>query len=268
MAWLRRRPPPQLPAPGAAAIPEPGTLAFVGLDADGDAMSDLKDFGWLKHLQAEVPYPQASYGRVEPPGTPAELRERLTECHRALHEAVSLAASRGQPPEGDIEPEWFVVLADQLVPLMCWYVGLGLPPTSVAIPQGLIDLVQRVKKLPLHLFEGRVGDSLENFREQLERSKSRHAEMQAANLAIWRVQLEAVLRPLVDRERGAVTVGFEFPAVGARIADLVPPPSPGSPTHGNVARVLVPALSVALSAPLPGVSPSDPTTFSRGAHLQ
>jgi len=271
MAWLRRRPAaPQLAAATTivSPLPEAGSLAFVGLDAGGDAMSDLKDFGWLKHLQAEVPYPQPSYGRVEPPSTPAELRDRLAECHRALHEAVTLASSRERPADDDSEPEWFVVLADQLVPLMCWYVGLGLPPTAVAIPQGLIDLVQRVKKLPLNLFEGRVGDSIENFREQLERSKSRHAEMQAANLAIWRVQLEAVLAPLVDRERGSVSVGFEFPPVGARIADLVPPPSPGSPTHGNVSRVLVPALSVTLMAPLPGVTSSDPLQLSRGAHLQ
>ena len=271
MAWLRRRPAaPQLPAATTVVcpLPEAGSLAFVGLDAGGDAVSDLKDFGWLKHLQAEVPYPQPSYGRAEPPSTPSELRDRLAECHRALHEAVTLASSRERPADDDSEPEWFVVLADQLVPLMCWYVGLGLPPTAVAIPQGLIDLVQRVKKLPLNLFEGRVGDSIENFREQLERSKSRHAEMQAANLAIWRVQLEAVLAPLVDRERGSVSVGFDFPPPGARIADLVPPPSPGSPTHGNVSRVLVPALSVTLMAPLPGVTSSDPWQLSRGAHLQ
>ncbi len=269
MAWLRRRPAvPQLPTATADPLPEAGTLAFIGLDPGGDPMSDLKDFGWIKHLQAEVPYPQPSYGRVEPPSTPAELRERLAECHRALSEAVTLAASRERPTDDDGEPEWFVVLADQLVPLMCWYVGLGLPPTAVAIPQGLIDLVQRVKKLPLNLFEGRVGDSIENFREQLERSKSRHAEMQAANLAIWRVQLEAVLAPLVDRERGSVTVSFDFPPLGARIADLVPPPSPGSPTHGNVSRVLVPALSVTLQSPLAGVTSADPSQLSRGAHLQ
>lgn len=231
-------------------------------------MSDLKLFGWLKHLQAEVPYPQPAYGRVEPPSTPAELVERLTEAHRALDEAVSLAASRERPTEGGAEPEWFVVLADQLVPLMCWYVGLGLPPTAVAVPQGLIDLVQRVKKLPLNLLDGRVGDSVEGFREQLERSKSRHAEMQAANLVLWRVQLEALLRPLVERDRGSVAVTFDFPSPGARIADLVPPPATGSPTHGTVSRVLVPALSVALRAPLAGVCADDACQFSRGPHLQ
>ena len=234
-------------------------------------MSDLKLFGWLKHLQAEVPFPQPSYGRVEPPATPADLIERLAEGHRALEEAIALAATRERPSDADIEPEWFVVLADQLVPLMCWYVGLGLPPTAVAVPQGLIDLVHRAKKLPMslsHLFDGRVGDSIESFREQLERSKSRHAEMQAANLVIWQVQLEAMLRPLVERERGSVTVAFEFPPPGARIADLVPPPAAGSPTHGTVTRVLVPALVLTLRAPLPGVSSMDPLQLSRGPHLQ
>ncbi len=254
-----------------APSPEPGTLGFVGLDGDGATVSDLKLFGWLKHLQSEVPFPQPSYGRVEPPGTPAELIERLAEGHRTLEEAIALAASRERPSDADIEPEWFVVLADQLVPLMCWYVGLGLPPTAVAVPQGLIDLVHRAKKLPLslsHLFDGRVGDSIESFREQLERSKSRHAEMQAANLVIWQVNLEAVLRPLVERERGSVTVAFEFPAPGARIADLVPPPAAGSPTHGTVTRVLVPALVLTLRAPLTGVSSSDPLLLSRGPHVQ
>jgi hypothetical protein len=256
--------------PPMAPIPEPGTLGFVGLDAGGPAVSDLKLFGWLKHLQSEVPFPQPSYGRVEPPATPAELIERLADAHRALEEAVALAASRERPSDADIEPEWFVVLADQLVPLMCWYVGLGLPPTAVAVPQGLIDLVNRAKKLPMgfsHLLDGRVGDSIESFREQLERSKSRHAEMQAANLVIWQVQLEAMLRPLVDRERGSVSVTFGFPPPGARIADLVPPPAAGSPTHGNVTRVLVPALLVTLNAPLPGVSATDPMHLSRGPHL-
>ena len=76
-----------------APIPEPGTLGFVGLDAGGAAVSDLKLFGWLKHLQSEVPFPQPSYGRVEPPATPAELIERLADAHRALEEAVALAAS-------------------------------------------------------------------------------------------------------------------------------------------------------------------------------
>ena len=51
--------------PPMAPIPEPGTLGFVGLDAGGAAVSDLKLFGWLKHLQSEVPFPQPSYGRVE-----------------------------------------------------------------------------------------------------------------------------------------------------------------------------------------------------------
>ena len=273
-AWLLRpfAPPiPLLPEPTVMApSPEPGTLGFVGLDAGGAAVSDLKLFGWLKHLQAEVPYPQPAYGRVEAPSTPAELVERLTEGHRALKEAIALAASRERPSESDIEPEWFVVLADQLVPLMCWYVGLGLPPTAVAIPQGLIDLVHRAKKLPMnlsHLFDGRVGESIDGFREQLERSKSRHAEMQAANLVLWQVQLEAVLRPLVDPERGSVSVTFEFPPPGARVADLVPPPAAGSPTHGTVSRVLVPSVLVTLRAPLSGVSAADPLHLSRGPHL-
>lgn len=273
-AWLRRpfSSTPSLPEPSLMGpTPEPGTLGFVGLDPGGAAMSDLKLFGWLKHLQAEVPYPQPAYGRVEPPATPAELVERLAEGHRALAEAITLAVSRERPGDCDIEPEWFVVLADQLVPVMCWYVGLGLPPTAVAVPQGLIDLVNRAKKLPMslsHLFDGRVGDGIEGFRDQLERSKSRHAEMQAANLVIWQVQLEAMLRPLVDRDQGSVSVSFDFPPPGARIADLVPPPAAGSPTHGNVARVLVPALVVTLHAPLPGVAPSGPMQLSRGPHLQ
>lgn len=277
--WWLLRPfaPPVLPpvaslpeAAPMAPTPEPGTLDFVGLDAGGAAVSDLKLFGWLKHLHAEVPFPQPSYGRVEPPATPAELIERLTECHRALDEAIALAVSRERPTDVDVEPEWFVVLADQLVPLMCWYVGLGLPPTAVAIPQGLIDLVHRAKKLPMgfsHFLDGRVGDSIEGFREQLERSKSRHAEMQAANLVIWQVQLEAMLRPLVDPEAGSVAVAFEFPPPGARIADLVPPPAVGSPTHGTVTRVLVPAVLVTLRAPLSGVSPMNPLQLSRGPHL-
>jgi hypothetical protein len=272
-AWLRRpfATPPLLPEPAPMAPTAlPGTLDFVGLDPIGDVMSDLKLFGWLKHLQAELPFPQPSYGRVEPPATPAELIERLADGHRALAEAIELAVSRERPSDADIEPEWFVVLADQLVPLMCWYVGLGLPPTAVAIPQGLIDLVHRAKKLPMslsHLFDGRVGDSIENFREQLERSKSRHAEMQAANLVLWQVQLEAMLLPLVERERGSVSVAFDFPPPGARIADLVPPPAPGSPTHGTVSRVLVPALVVTLRSPRAGVAPTDTVQFSRGPHL-
>jgi hypothetical protein len=272
-AWLRGPfvATPLLPEPSPMEpAPEPGSLGFVGLDGGGAAVSDLKLFGWLKHLQTEVPYPQPSYGRVEPPATPAELVERLADGHRALEEAIALAVSRERPTDLDIEPEWFVVLADQLVPLMCWYVGLGLPPSSVAVPQGLIDLVHRAKKLPMgfsHLFDGRVGDSIEGFREQLERSKSRHAEMQAANLVIWQVQLEALLRPLVDAERGSVSVGFEFPPPGARIADLVPPPAAGSPTHGTVARVLVPAVLVNLRAPRAGVASTDPLQLARGPHL-
>nr|MBK7070409.1 hypothetical protein [Deltaproteobacteria bacterium] len=83
--------------PPMAPIPEPGTLGFVGLDAGGAAVSDLKLFGWLKHLQS---------GGALPPTLvrPRRAARHARGAHRAPRgrppgpeEAVALAASRERP---------------------------------------------------------------------------------------------------------------------------------------------------------------------------
>nr|MBK7070410.1 hypothetical protein [Deltaproteobacteria bacterium] len=120
-----------------------------------------------------------------------------------------------------------MVLADQLVPLMCWYVGLGLPPTAVAVPQSLIDLVNRAKAPPglFHLLDGRVGDSIELPRAA-RALEIRHAEMQAANLVIWQVQLEGDAPPARRPRARSVSVTFGFPlrAPASPTSCLRPPP--------------------------------------------
>ena len=55
---------------------------------------------------------------------------------------------------------------------------------------------------------------------------------------------------------------FDFPPPGARVAELVPPPAPGSATSGAVVRVVCPAVVVRLR------KDGAERVLERGAHVR
>jgi hypothetical protein len=162
---------------------------------------------------------------------------------------------RGADHDRDHEPDWFQTLADRLVPLAAWYAGVGDDATSPEQPERLRDLTDRIRRIP------GVNRALEWLTEQIEALTRHNAGAHAAWFTLLKVHVEALLRPLVA-EHGVAEVSFEFPAPGARIADLVPPPAPGSATAGSVARVLCPAITIRLR------DPSGERVFQRGAHVR
>jgi hypothetical protein len=211
--------------------------------------------GWLKVLRAELPFPQPRFGAAEAPTSGEDFLERLTTVGEELRQAVGRAPPES-PPE-DPEPEWFLCLADRFVPLACWAAGVGLADDGGATPDLLRELKglrkdfeKNLKGLVRGLPAGARGAPSD---PEPSPPRTQGAGLQAAYLTLLRVHLEASLAPLT------ATVTLEFPPVGARVADLVPPPAPGSPTSGTVGRVLCPSVTVRL--PGGGV-------FTRGAHVR
>lgn len=225
-----------------------------------DAPSEL----WLQHLRAELPFAPSGFAEVQPPANVRELTERLGEAFDALGLAVARAC-QGAALEDGAEPDWFVVLADRVLPLAAWMMGVG-APSAAEMPEGLREFAERARRVPgvgqaLRLL-GDLQKQLEQAFVQNERLRKQIVEAQAGYFLLLKVQVESRLAPLAG-EGGAVSVRFDFPAAGQRVAELVPPPAPGSPTSGVVGRVLVPALTVSLQR---GEAP--PEVYRRGAHLR
>ncbi|MBI5518299.1 MAG: hypothetical protein HY909_31295 [Deltaproteobacteria bacterium] len=240
---------PSLPA-GAAV---PGSRSFLqGLYAMSASQLD----GWLRVLRAELPFPQPRFGAAEAPPSAEDFLERLGSAGEEVRQALGRAPP-GEPT-GDPEPEWFLCLADRLLPLACWGSGLGLPDDGGAAP----DLLRELKGLRKD-FEKNLKGLVRALPATGARSapaapepappRTQGTGLQAAYLGLLKVHLEALLVPL------GATVTLEVPALGARVAELVPPPAPGSPTSGVVGRVLCPSVSVRLPGGL---------VLSRGAHVR
>lgn len=263
------RPERALPEP----MPEPGSAGFLFPRGRNGAMNDPRFDAWVAQLRAELPFPQPAYGSAEAPASAHELVERLTALDAELAEAIALASRQPLPDEG-VEPDWFVTLADRLLPLAAWKIGLGLTSGSAEVPEPLKDLAERVRRVP---GVARALDWLRDLREQIEllnaqyeRLRGQTAALQAAWFVLLRIHLEARLSVLARGEGAKVEVVFEFPAPGQRIAELVPPPSPGSPSAGTVARVISPAVTVRLrtAAVTEGGDETVERVWQRGASVR
>ncbi len=233
------------------ALPEPppGSAGFLFATLRERPVNDPRFDAWVAQLRAELPFPQPAYGSSEAPANADELIERLAALDTELGESISRAAELPLPEDG-VEPDWFVTLADRLLPLASWKVGLGMTSASAEVPEPLKDLAERVRRVP---GIARALDWLRELREQIdalnahyERLRGQTAALQAAWFVLLRIHLEARLSVLARGDGAKVEVLFEFPAPGQRIAELVPPPSPGSPSAGTVARVVCPAVIVRL----------------------
>ncbi len=238
------------PRLAAAPLPAPGTRDFLRHPHDDDAVSDPRADAWIAHLRATLPFPQPAYGAVELPATPREVQERMSALDA---EVAAQVAQASLDIEG--EPDWFLTLADRFTPLASWYAGVGVDAGAPELPDRLRDLTDRARRIP------GINRALEWLAEQVEQLTRHNAGAQAAWFMLLKVHFEAMLQPLVGPE-GCVEVSFDFPAPGARVADLVPPPAPGSATSGSVARVLAPALILKLR------SGSHEHVLQRGAHVR
>lgn len=247
LAWLARAlrrdrsAPNQLPAPPAAR-----GLPAIG----GGPVSDARADAWIAHLRAELPFPQPLYGTAEPPAHARELHERLAALEAEVAAGVARAAAAGDEPEA--EPDWFITLADRFLPLASWYAGVGLASGAPELPDRLRDLTDRARRIP------GINRALEWLGDQVEQLTRQNAGSQAAWFTLLKVHFEALLRPLAPE----VEVAFDFPPPGARVAELVPPPAPGSATSGAVVRVVCPAVLLRLRRD--GVE----RVFARGAHVR
>ncbi len=238
--------------PPGARDPAPGTRDFLRHPGDDSDVSDPRADAWLAWLRASLPYPQPAYGSAEPPATPREAHERMS----ALDAEIAAQVSRARLDDAfDAEPDWFLTLADRFMPLASWYAGVGADAGAPELPDRLRDLTDRARRIP------GINRALEWLAEQVEQLTRHNAGAQAAWFTLLEVHFEALLRPLVAPE-GSVEVTFEFPAPGARVAELVPPPAPGSATSGSVARVLCPALVVKLR------DGAREAVLTRGAHVR
>lgn len=224
-------------------------------------MNDLRNDAWITHLRSELPFPQPRYGAAEPPGSTKELLDRLTAVDLELEDIL-----RGDDPwSGDAaEPDWFIALCERHLPVASWYAGLGLAAsTSVEIPERFWDFVDRARRIP-RVGEG-IGQGVERLRENVTTAfaklSSQNLSLTTSYFSILKLHYEALLRPLGEGDE-AVEVSFDFPAPGSRAAELVPPPAPGSPTHGAVGRVTCPAMIVRVRT-IHGAR-----TFARGAHFR
>lgn len=233
--------------------PAPGSRDFLRHPGDDAPVNDPRADAWLAHLRASIPYPQPLYGSVEAPSSPREVHERMAALDAEVAAQIAAAAEREHRDE--LEPDWFQTLADRLVPLAAWYAGVGDDAASPEQPERLRDLTDRIRRIP------GVNRALEWLTEQIEALTRNNAGARAAWFVLLKVHVEALLRPLVS-EGGAAEVNFEFPAPGARIADLIPPPAPGSATAGAVVRVLCPAITVRLR------DANGERVFQRGAHVR
>ncbi len=241
---------PALPSP-RDDLPAAGTTDFLGAVLWGGAVSDARTDAWLRQVRAELPFPQPRYGAAVAPSSARDLVDQMT----ALDAEVRAAASRAPRPAGGMEPDWFVLFADRFLPLAAWFAGVGMAE-AVAPPDWLRELAQRVRRVP------GAGRTLDWLDERIARLSEHNAGTLTAYFALLKLHLEASL----DASQGAegAEVLFDFPASGARIADLDPPPPPGSPTSGVVARVLCPAVTVRFPATENGPA----VVLARGAHVR
>lgn len=215
--------------------PPPGFVFITEAD-----VSELQAMAWIDYLRAELPFPQPVFGSAEAPASPQELRERLSHTELEILDALALGSPETLTDE---EPDWFVAFADRYLPLACWSVGFGLGSTSrVELPEflrraegGLRGLLNRPP------FDSLV-DLVERLREQVENLGRHNADAETAHLTLWRVHFEALLRGLSPA--APPIVEFALPSPGAKIAELVPAPAPGSSTSGPVVRVLAPSVTV------------------------
>lgn len=252
VALFSRAPKPRA-LPAGVRDPAPGSRDFLRHPGDDAPVNDPRADAWLAHLRASLPFPQPVYGTAEPPATPREVHERMRALDDEVAAQIAAAASREAPFDG--EPDWFQTLADRLVPLAAWYAGVGDDASSPEQPERLRDLTDRVRRIP------GVNRALEWLTEQIEALTRHNAGAHAAWFTLLKVHVEALLRPLV-KEPGSAEVTFEFPSAGARIADLVPPPAPGSATAGSVGRVLCPSITIRLR------DDAGERIYQRGAHVR
>ena len=103
-------------------------------------MSDARADAWIAQLRAELPFPQPLFGTAEPPAHDSEFRERLEALQAEVAAGVARAAAAGDG-DGD-EPDWFLALADRLLPLASWYAGVGLASGAPELPDRLRDLFE------------------------------------------------------------------------------------------------------------------------------
>ncbi len=239
--------------PARASDPLPGSRDFLRHPSDDTDVNDPRADAWLAHLRASIPFPQPLYGSVDAPSSPREVHERMAALDAEVASQIAAAAKREDRDE--LEPDWFQTLADRLVPLAAWYAGVGDDAASPEQPERLRDLTDRIRRIP------GVNRALEWLTEQIEALTRNNAGARAAWFVLLKVHVEALLRPLLS-EGGAAEVTFEFPAPGARIADLIPPPAPGSATAGAVVRVLCPAITVRLR------DGAGERVFQRGDHVR
>ena len=238
---------------GAGAVdPAPGTREFLRHPKD-DAVSDPRADSWIANLRAELPYPQPLYGSADPPADAKEFHDRLSAIEAEIAAGVARAVEAGDGMvAGELEPDWFLALADRFLPLAAWYAGVGLASGAPELPDKLRDLTDRARRIP------GINRALEWLGEQVEQLTRQNAGYQAAWFTLLKVHFEALLRPIAPE----VEVSFDFPPPGARVAELVPPPAPGSATSGAVVRVVCPAVVVRLR------KEGEERVLERGAHVR
>lgn len=232
--------------------PAPGSQAFLRHPKD-DAVSDPRADSWIANLRTELPFPQPLYGAAEPPANAKELHERLGALEAEIAAGVARAVEAGDGlTAAELEPDWFLALADRFLPLASWYAGVGLASGAPELPDRLRDLTDRARRIP------GINRALEWLGEQVEQLTRHNAGYQAAWFTLLKVHFEALLRPIAPE----VEVSFDFPPPGARVAELVPPPAPGSATSGAVVRVVCPAVVVRLR------KDGEERVLERGAHVR
>jgi len=247
---------------GAGDALDPRDPAVLRLPDTEAAMSDTPTELWLARLRAEVPFPQPAYGGAEAPANVREMQARLRDATAEVLAAVARTTA-GQSLDDSDEPDWFAALADRLVPAASWLVGVGVEGAA-EVPEKIREVAERVQKVPmLKGVLGNLGELVASFPQLFEQNTQRLAQTQASYFLLVRAHLEAVLAPLAG-EGGMVEVRFEFPSLGQRVAELVPPPEPGSPTGGTVGRVLCPAVRVRLV----GADGGEARVYARGAHVR
>jgi len=241
------------------ALDDPRVVCLPDTEA---AMSDGPTELWLARLRAEVPFPQPAYGVVEAPGSVREVQARMRDATADVLAGVARAHAGTALDDGD-EPDWFVALADRLVPTAAWLVGVG-ATSGMEVPDKVRELAERAQKVTmLKTVLGNLGELVTNIPQLFEQNTQQLAQTQGSYFLLLRAHLEAVLAPLAG-EGGTVEVRFDTPSLGQRVAELVPPPVPGSPTGGTVGRVLCPAVRVRIVP----TGDAEPRSYARGAHVR
>ncbi|MFO0607879.1 MAG: hypothetical protein U0324_32245 [Polyangiales bacterium] len=252
VAWLARVLGRGRSAPNDVDASEPGTRDYLGFSREA-VVNDPRADSWIANLRAELPFPQPLYGTAEPPANAKELHERLGALEAEVAAGVARAVAAGDGMEaGELEPDWFLALADRFLPLASWYAGVGLATGAPELPERLRDLTDKARRIP------GINRALEWLGDQVEQLTRQNAGYQAAWFTLLKVHFEALLRPIAPE----VEVSFDFPPPGARVAELVPPPAPGSATSGAVVRVVCPAVVVRLR------KDGAERVLERGAHVR